>query len=174
MNKLLMSESSNIRLRPLSAADQAFLWEMLYQALYVPPGAPPFPREIVQQPEIRRYVADWGQPGDQGWVAMDETTGQPVAAVWIRLLTGTQRGYGYVDDQTPELSIAALPEYRGQGIGTALMNRMLDASQAQFPALALSVSRDNPAARLYRRLGFEVVHEDGSSLTMCKRFPARR
>ena len=166
-----MSNALNLLLRPLTPGDQMFLWEMLYQALYVPPNTPPFPREILQQPEISHYVAAWGKPGDDGWVA--EVAGQPVAAIWIRLCEAEARGYGYVDAQTPELSIAVLPEYRGQGIGTALLERMLATAQRQLAALSLSVSRDNPAARLYQRLGFEIVRDDGNSLTMCKRFSAR-
>jgi ribosomal protein S18 acetylase RimI-like enzyme len=160
--------ADDISLRTLTPADQDFLWEMLYQALYVPPGAPAFPREIVQQPEISRYVEGWGRSGDTGFVAMDGR--QPLAAVWIRLLTGEERGYGYVDDATPELSIAVLPAYRGRGIGARLMERMLAAARSEYPALSLSVSADNPAARLYARLGFERVGESGGSLTMCKRF----
>lgn len=169
----LMSDTLTFSLRSLTPDDQAFLWEMLYQALYVPPDTPPFPREILQQPAIRHYAADWGQPGDDGWVAVDETTGQPVAAVWIRLFTAETRGYGYIDDQTPELSLATLPEYRGRGLGTALLKRMFETAQPRFPALSLSVSRDNPAAQLYLRLGFQTVQDDGNSLTMCKRFPVR-
>jgi len=112
----------------LTPADQDFLWDMLYQALYVPPGAAAFPREIVHQPEISRYVEDWGRRDDAGFVAMDGDAQRRVAAVWIRLLTGERRGYGYVDDATPELSIAALPDYRGRGIGTSLMERVLAVS----------------------------------------------
>jgi ribosomal protein S18 acetylase RimI-like enzyme len=142
---------------------------MLYQALYIPPGAPPLPREIVHRPEISRYVDNWGKPGDEGFAAIDEKTQRPVAAVWIRLLTGENRGYGYVDDATPELSIAVLPGYRGQGIGTILLTRMLAEAKSVHPAISLSVSADNPALRLYQRSGFEVVGEPSSSLTMIRR-----
>ena len=40
----------NITVRASQKSDEPFLWEMLYQALYVPEGEPPLPREIVQQP----------------------------------------------------------------------------------------------------------------------------
>ncbi len=162
--------SNNISMRMLTPADQDFLWEMLYQALYVPPGAAAFPREIVHQPEISRYVEDWGRPDDAGFVAVDENAQQSVAAVWIRLLTGEGRGYGYVDDATPELSIAVLPDYRGCGVGTRLLERVMAESQSAYKAISLSVSADNPAVRLYQRLGFELVGEPGTSLTMIKRF----
>ena len=103
----------------MTQADEPFLWDMLYLALYVPEGNPPLPREVIHSPELSRYVEGWGQPEDEGFLALDGE--KPVGAVWLRLLTGDNHGYGYVDDLTPELSIAILPEYRGRGIGKALL-----------------------------------------------------
>ena len=153
-------------IRPLTQADEPFLWQMLYQALCVPPGADPFPPEIINEPEIARYVRQWGRDGDAGFVAIDETTRQPFGAAWMRLFTAADKGYGYVDDQTPELSVALFSEYRNLGIGTELLNYLIEAARERWPGLSLSVSTDNPAIRLYERLGFEVISESGSSLTM--------
>jgi hypothetical protein len=47
---------TEFQIRPLAQADEPFLWEMLYHALFVPPGMAPFPRELIYQPAIRRYV----------------------------------------------------------------------------------------------------------------------
>ncbi len=138
---------------------------MLYQALYVPEGQLALPHEAIHLPELARYVQGWGQPGDCGFLASDETTGQPVGAVWLRLLKNENKGYGYVDDDTPELSIAVLPEYRGQGIGTDLLNCLV-ASGYKHSSISLSVSEGNPAFRLYERFGFEVVSKNAGSLTM--------
>ena len=154
------------RIRPLTNEDEPFLWEMLYQALYVPAGEPPFPPEIVQQPELNCYVAGWGRLDDAGFVALLEETSEPIGAVWIRLLKDGNRGYGYVDDATPELTIALRPAARGQGVGTQLMLKMLAAARDKYPALSLSVSVGNPARRLYQRLGFETVEQTGAALTM--------
>ena len=153
-----------LTIRPILQADELFLWEMLYQALYVPEGHSPFPRDIVQQPEIAQYVQGWGQLNDEGLIACDDE--MPVGAVWIRRM----RGYGFVDDDTPELSIALLPGYRGQGIGTHLMKELFAILQGRFKALSLSVSKENPSLLLYQRLGFEVVRDDGSSVTMKRVF----
>ncbi|MFN7929278.1 MAG: GNAT family N-acetyltransferase [Blastocatellia bacterium] len=136
---------------------------MLYHALYVPAGAPPFPRAIIAQPEIAQYVRDWGQPDDVGLLACEGETS--IGAVWTRRL----RAYGFVDDDTPELSIALLPDYRGQGIGTRLMSELFTLL-ARYNALSLSVSRENPALRLYERLGFRIVKDDGHSVTMQRVF----
>ena len=130
-------------IRALCAADEWFLWEMLYLALYVPPGQPPFPREILQRPEICRYVEGWGCPFDLGYLALDH--GRPIGAAWLRLLRGELRGYGYLDETTPELSIAILPAYRGQGIGARLMTRLLKTAHRRYRAVCLSVLAKNPA-----------------------------
>ena len=150
----------NFTIRTILLADEPFLWEMLYHALYVPEGQPPFLGDIVQQPEIRQYMQDWGQPDDVGLIACDND--KPVGAVWIRRINA----YGYVDDDTPELSIAMLPDYRGKGIGAKLMNELFLLLQTRYAAISLSVSTENPALRLYERLGFEIVKGDGNSVTM--------
>ncbi len=157
-----------IEVRSVTSADVPFLWEVLYHALYVPPGHPPFPRQALREPEIARYVAGWGREGDLGCIAL--ICGNPVGAAWIRLWAGEDRGFGCVDAATPELSIAMLPGYRGRGIGGRLLAHLLAEVQSRYAAVSLSVSPGNPALRLYRRFGFEVVEETPSSLTMVKRW----
>ncbi len=140
---------------------------MLYLAVYVPDGSQPPPQEILHAPELARYVDGWGRTGDDGFMALDGD--KPVGAVWIHLLTGENKGYGYVDDETPELSIAILPEYRGMGVGRELMNRMLTFALPVYKGVCLSVSRDNPAVRLYESCGFKTVADDPTTLIMVAR-----
>ena len=124
--------------------------------------------------DLARYVGRWGRYGDVGVIAAIE--GVAVGAAWLRLWSKGDHGYGYLDDQTPELAIAVVPEERGNGIGTALLNKLLAIAQPQFPAICLSIRADNPALRLYERSGFvrvagtEVTNRAGSvSFTMlCK------
>ncbi|HEY9402728.1 MAG TPA: GNAT family N-acetyltransferase [Pyrinomonadaceae bacterium] len=159
-------------IRRLSHTDQQFLREMLYQSLHVPEESRPFPRDVVNRPEIAKYVRAWGRDGDMGLVAIDVGSGEPIGAAWLRLLTGDERGYGYVDDETPELGMAVLPGYRGRGVGSDLLGRLPKSAVAVYRSVCLSVSVDNPAARLYVRAGFEPVCERGDSLTMIKRLSA--
>jgi len=153
-------------IRPLTQADEPLLWEMLYHAMYVPPGDAPSLRETVNRPELARYVRGWGRADDRGFVALDGH--QPIGAAWLRLLVGDDGGYGHVDDATPELSIAVLSEYRGRGIGTRLLTRLLQLASEHYAAVSLSVAQNNPALRLYGRLGFDIVGTSGVSLTMRK------
>ncbi len=153
--------------------DEPFLWEMLYQALYVPEESPALSRDLIQLPEIARYVEAWGRfpswealpTGDRGCLATDSQTEQSVGAVWVRLWAGDDRGYGYVDGETPELAIAVLPDYRNQGIGTALLNQFLKSIPKSL-SISLSVAECNPAWRLYDRFGFAIVRRDESSMLM--------
>lgn len=152
-----MSEPS---FRPLLPSDEPFLWKMLYHALYVPPGQPPYPPEILQQPEIRRYVEGWGRDGDSGFLAL--LAAQPVGACWLRLFPQSAPGYGFIDENTPELSIALLPEYRGWGLGSELLKFTINHLKNKYDSISLSVSATNPAVHLYNRVGFIPMNHIGS------------
>ena len=156
---------------PLTFADESLLAEMSYQAIFIPAGGSPPPRTILTEPGLRKYFAAFGTlVGDIGCKAVESATGQAVGAAWVRLLQGAARGYGYVNDATPELSIAIDPAYRGQGIGQLLMTALFAAVVPHFAAISLSVWLENPAYRLYQRLGFTLVTPtgDGPDVTMIK------
>lgn len=161
---------SAFTIRPLTPQDEPFLWEMLYQAIYVPEGQPRPPRSILQEPSLAHYARAWGQqPGDLGILALEPAQGQPVGAAWLRLFSGADPGYGYVAEDIPEFSVAILPEYRGQGLGSLLLETLLKEAAGSYRSVSLSVSRDNPVTRLYARLGFVTCAESDSSLTMVRR-----
>jgi GNAT superfamily N-acetyltransferase len=71
----------------------------------------------------------------------------------MRLFRAPDKGYGYVGDDIPELGIAVLREHRGRGIGSALLQQLLEIAALSHEAVSLSVSRDNPARRLSERIG---------------------
>jgi GNAT superfamily N-acetyltransferase len=156
-----------IQIRKALASDKAFLREMLYMSLYVPPGHEPFPRTILEHPDIAKYHEGWGKTGDIGLIAVRDSV--DVGAVWLRLLEGEQAGYGYVSNGVPELGIALLAEARGQGIGTALLTELFEEAVPSYEAVSLAVAKGNPAAALYRRAGFKEVREDEDSFVMLKR-----
>jgi ribosomal protein S18 acetylase RimI-like enzyme len=160
------------KIRSLTSADQLLLWEMLYLAIFVPQGCPLPERRILEHPNCSKYVRDWGRDDDSGFVAVDANN-QPLGAVWLRLFVKEEKGFGYIDDFTPELGIAILPEYRGQGIGTSLLTRLIETSAASYEQISLSVMGENPAVRLYERLGFEAVARVGTGLIMRRKSTAR-
>jgi ribosomal protein S18 acetylase RimI-like enzyme len=154
------------KIRRLTQLDEPFLWEMLYYALYVPKGQPPLPRETIHESKIRRYVENWGLPDDVGYIATDGDI--PVGAAWLRKFSEENKGFGYIDNMTPEISVALLPEYRGKGIGSALLNQLFELTKERYASVSLSVSQENPSRRLYERMGFQIVKQEGDSLTMLK------
>jgi ribosomal protein S18 acetylase RimI-like enzyme len=155
-------------LRRATADDIDILWAMLYEASHAAEYGVPDVAALRGQPEQARYVEGWGARTDLGVVAIDDDTREPVGAAWLRLLTREAKGYGYVDDDTPELAIAVLPGHRGRGLGGRMLGALLDAASGSFAAVSLSVQADNPALRLYERTGFRIVGgtDEGPSLTM--------
>ena len=154
--------------RRANTKDIHILKSMLYHAIYVPDGKHPVPTKIVNQPDLRIYFENWGQKDDMGWIAFDK--GTPIGVAWIRIFQGPMKGYGYIDEEIPELSIALLPKYRGRGIGSKLIDRILDDAKEKHSAISLSVTRENPALRLYQRKGVTEFEISGSSITMIRLF----
>jgi GNAT superfamily N-acetyltransferase len=112
-----------------------------------------------------RYVYNWGRPGDGGVIALDE--GFPVGAAWYRVFTDDQPGYGFVDEDTPELAIAVVPSRRGRGIGAELLEALVvRAREEGHGSLSLAVDAGNPAIRLYERFGFRRARDDGPTIVM--------
>jgi ribosomal protein S18 acetylase RimI-like enzyme len=147
-------------IRRVEPRDIRFLRDMLHHAFYrreVPAGQD-------EQP-VYRYVISWGRKGDAGVLALDE--GFPVGAAWYRLFKEGEPGYGFVDEQTPELAIAIVPSRRGRGLGKELLQGLIaSAKRDGFRRLSLSVDRDNPAIGLYESFGFRKIEEHGRSWTM--------
>ncbi|MDR9856520.1 GNAT family N-acetyltransferase [Paenibacillus sp. VCA1] len=160
-------QTLNYAIRPISDQDIPFLWDMLYESLYVPEGGKPFGREILQDPAIAKYAEHWGRPGDIGWIAVTDD-GQPMGTITARLFDESNRGYGYIGPDVPELGMAISQSYRGKGIGTALMKALFDELRKQgISRVSLSVDPNNEAAvKLYRRFGFIDVGVVDTSITM--------
>jgi ribosomal protein S18 acetylase RimI-like enzyme len=154
-------------IRPARSADEAFLAEMLrLAAAWRDPEPSLSPEDVRRTPDLARYVQGWGRDDDGGVIA-ESPPGFPVGAAWFRLFPASARGFAFLDSRTPELSVAVLERARGRGIGTALVRAAVaEARSRGFPALSLSVERENPAARLYEREGFEVVRAGADTWTM--------
>jgi GNAT superfamily N-acetyltransferase len=77
--------------------------------------------------------------------------GQPAGRLTV---SRTQQCINVVD-------IAVLPEFRGGGIATALLEGLQAEARLTGRRVALAVEIQNPAAELYRRLGFAVTETVG-------------
>lgn len=154
-----------INIRNIQPQEIPVLDDFLYEAIFIPQGVVPPPRSIIEQDDLQVYVRGFGDdPHDHCLVA--EVDGKIAGAVWVRIMDD----YGHVDDQTPSLAISLYPEYRGQGIGTQLLNQMLDMlRQKGYPQVSLSVQKENYALRMYQKAGFETVEDRGEEVLMVRR-----
>src|SRR5699024_12262702 len=85
-----------------------------------------------------------------------DVDGKVVGAAWVRIMND----YGHIDDETPSLAIALYKEYRGMGMGTALLQELLSFLKTQgYSRVSLSAQKANQAVNLYRRAGFEIYLE---------------
>ena len=152
----------NYTIRELSIDERDVLEIFLYHAIYIPEGITPPPFEITNQPELQVYIERFGeQDGDICLVA--EFDSKIVGAVWVRIMND----YGHISDDMPSLAISLLPEYRNKGIGTALMQSMQEmVSKQGYKGISLSVQKQNYAAKMYRKLGFNTIEDKDEELIM--------
>ena len=145
--------------RPVGKSDVRFLRDMLRHAYHWRVA------EDTERP-VYRYVRNWGRPGDAGVLALEGP--HPYGAAWYRVFTADEPGFGFVDERTPELTIAVVPSHRGKGAGKELLEALLDRARTDgYEAVSLSTDRDQAA--WYERLGFETVGETPHAVTMLKR-----
>jgi ribosomal protein S18 acetylase RimI-like enzyme len=148
-------------IRPAGPQDVPFLRDMLRHAYYWRVDRV----SETGEPPVQRYVERWGRPGDTALIAIQDF--QRVGAAWFRLFNDQNAGYGFVDEETPELSIAIVPSRRGGGLGSELLDALLDRARADgYAAISLSVEKGSPAVGLYERHGFARLGDDDGGVTM--------
>jgi ribosomal protein S18 acetylase RimI-like enzyme len=145
-------------IRPITQADVPFLWEMLYYAAHMAEDGAASGDAARTNPRLSIWVSDWGRRGDRGVIALDAASERRLGAAWVRLQP-VGASTGYIDDETPELVIAVLPECSGQGLGSALLAALIEQVRGQAPAIVLTVRDGNPARRLYERHGFVTIDQ---------------
>ena len=158
-----------MHVRDALPTDETFLREMLYEAAYWRPGSDRPPREeALASAKLRAYIESWGREGDAGVVAVE--AGRPCGAAWFRVFSPSAAGYGFVDEGVPELTIAVVRERRGEGIGTMLLDRLLERARLSgLGAISLSVEPGNRARSFYERAGFERIGTNDGAWTMVRR-----
>lgn len=157
----------NYIIRGIRDTEIEILEEFLYEAIYIPAGVLPPSKEIINQPELQVYIADFGtKTGDIGLVA--EVEGKIIGAVWARIMND----YGHIDNDTPSLAISLYKEFRNLGIGTAMMKKMLCMLQENgYKQTSLAVQKANYAVKMYKKVGFEIVDENAEEYIMLCRLP---
>ena len=148
-------------IRKMAVPEYPLLSDFLYEAIFIPDGIKP-PRNIIASPELQVYVERFGALKDD-FALVVEIEGKVVGAVWVRIMND----YGHIDEETPSLAISLYKEYRGQGIGTAMMKEMLALLKSHgYSRVSLSVQKANYATKLYLKVGFEIVRENDEEYIM--------
>lgn len=152
----------NYTIRKIKESEYPLLNNFLYEAIFIPEGVEAPPREIINTPELQVYVDGFGQQEhDRALVA--EVDNKVVGAVWVRIMND----YGHIDDSTPSFAISLYKEYRGHGIGTDMMRKMLALlKDCGYKQASLAVQKANYAVKMYRKVGFEIADENAEEYIM--------
>jgi ribosomal protein S18 acetylase RimI-like enzyme len=141
------------------AMDIPFLRDMLHHAYYWRES------DAAASEPVSRYVANFGRKGDAAVIAIEDH--RRVGAAWYRLFPRGEPGFAFIDEQTPEVSIAVVPSMRGRGLGSRLLEALIARARDEaYPTLSLSVERDNPSIALYERYGFRPIREEDDTVVM--------
>ena len=160
----MTTESFPCVIRLLKDTESHVLKTFLHEAIYIPEGQDAPPHNIVDMPDLKIYIENFGRKKDD-YCLVAEYQEQIVGAVWTRIM----QDYGHIDEQTPSLAISLYKEYRNKGIGTRLMKAMMQLlAKKGYPQVSLSVQKANYAAGMYLKLGFKIVREMDEEYIMVK------
>ncbi|MBQ9936592.1 MAG: GNAT family N-acetyltransferase [Lachnospiraceae bacterium] len=161
-NKEIRDGELGYTIRPITSQEYSLLDNFLYEAIFIPEGFEAPPKDIIKAPELQVYVESFGtRDGDICFVA--EVAGRVVGAVWVRIMDD----YGHVEDGVPSFAISLYKKYRGCGIGTELMKRMLAELQIRgYKKASLAVQKANYAVKMYKKVGFEIIDENDEEYIM--------
>jgi ribosomal protein S18 acetylase RimI-like enzyme len=137
-------------IRAATQDDLDLLWNFLAIAGYEPDVTTA--RAV---PFVAAHLAQWQRLSDFGFIA--ERDGSAIGAAWARQFSPDEQPAFYVDERTPEVTIGVSAQARGQGVGEALLHALIAEAERRRIRLCLNVRHDNPAQRLYERMGFRMV-----------------
>ncbi|MEA3049044.1 MAG: hypothetical protein QOG84_880 [Sphingomonadales bacterium] len=87
---------------------------------------------------------------DMEWLII-ERAGQPIGRLYLY----------EAKDEFEIVDITIGPESRGEGIGAAILEDVFDLARPTGKRVAIHVEKNNPARRLYLRLGFVMIEDRG-------------
>ena len=149
-------------IRKMPEHEYSLLNDFIYEAIFIPEGMTAPERSIISNPDIQVFIAGFGTKKDDCCVVA-EVNNKVVGAAWVRMMND----YGHIDDETPSLAISVYKEYRGLGIGTALMKELLAILKGTgYHRTSLAVQKANYALKMYKDVGYEIVDENEQEYIM--------
>ena len=157
----------DMHLLPLTEADRTYLARLNFLTDTFGDEFKELPAQF--DADFDYYLGGW-EPSRAGFIAWEGNV--PAGGVWLNWGTAQRHGYGHVAEGIPELALAVEPRFRGQGVGTMLIDAATNlAREMNTPGISLSVAKDNDRAhRLYLHLGFEPVGAAEGHIVLVKRF----
>ena len=152
----------NYNIREMRITEYALLVDFLYEAIFQRDETNLVPKSIIERPELQVYIQNFGDKKDD-YCLCTEVEDKMIGAVWVRNI----QGYGNIDSVTPEFAISLYKKYRGHGIGTKMMKKMLDyLKHSGYSKTSLAVQKDNYAVKMYLNVGFQIVNENEEEYIM--------
>jgi GNAT superfamily N-acetyltransferase len=147
---LVTTSGRELRVTATTPADHDELHAAFAAAVAAGEGYPQAPDEPVAWQAFRAY---WLDPARASVVGRSHDGGDLVGAYTMK-----SNGVGRAA-HVANTGYLVVPEWRGRGAGTALVEHSFDVARALgFDAMQFNFVFDsNPARRLYERLGFELV-----------------
>ena len=155
----------NYTIRNIKETEYPLLNDFIYEAIFVPEGAETPAKSIINNSDIQVYIEGFGSKPDDCCVVAEAENDIVAGAAWVRMMND----YGHVDNETPSLAIAVYKQYRGLGMGTAMLKELLSILKTKgYKRTSLAVQKANDAAKLYRQLGYEIIGENKEEYIMVK------
>ena len=152
-------------IRKIRKEEIKILDDFIYEAIFIPEGTEKPSKKIIKSENLQVYIKDFGNSKDDNCLVA-EYNNKIVGACWTRIMND----YGHIDNETPSFAISLYEEYRGKGIGTELMLKMLDLlKQKGYKQASLAVQKENYAVKMYNKVGFKIIDENMEEYIMiCK------
>lgn len=124
----------------------------------------------VNLPLFNIYTNDYGfKSSDVG--IYSQTNNAVSGAAWVRLYKESDSVSGFVDDVTPVLIAGVIPDFRGIGIGSLVMEQLLQEAAVLYEKISVSLHANSRAINFYERFGFVrlIDSEHDNVFTMIKK-----
>ena len=152
----------NYNIREIKKQEYIILNDFLYEAIFIPEGVEAPDRNIIYTPELQMYVSEFGNKKDDICFVAEVEKGI-IGAVWVR----DMKDYGHIQDGIPSFAISLYKDYRGYGIGTKLMKRMISELKLRgYKKASLAVQKANNAVKMYQKLEFQIIEETNEEYIM--------
>ncbi len=89
-------------------------------------------------------------------------------AIWSRRLNKEHNSTAFMNENTPVMSMAVLPEFRAKGVGSFMMEQFLQEAGALYEQLSVNVYNNQKTIRFYEKFGFEII-ENSKNIIMVKK-----